>query len=147
MRYLLLLLLTTTLAFAPAASHDLFDQIYTGLPGSTCQDAKIHEDDKATAKRVVFLNREFRTGYFSAATSVKYMECEDRRFHLGIVSLTFKNEQDFDYAMLAITSSNRNGFRLPTPTRFAPKRLGNELVIVYSETFNDRRFKDIVNER
>jgi hypothetical protein len=144
MKYIWLFLIC--IAFKPADRHLLFDQLQQRLPGNLCEDTKIYENDKRTKGRITFLNREFRTQYFAAATSVRYFECEDRRFHLGMISMEFKNQQDAELAFAAITSTSRTSFRLPTPNRFAPKRLGNEIVILYSETFTDLRFQDLVNK-
>jgi hypothetical protein len=144
MKYLLWLLLSGGF-FQTRNDHMLFDQLQQRLPGGLCNDAKVRENDKQAKGRITFLNRDFRTAYFSAATSVRFFECEDRRLHLAMISMEFKNEQDMDLAMAAITASKRTAFRLPNKTRFAPKKLGNELVIIYSQTFTDQRFQDFVN--
>ncbi|MCK7554285.1 hypothetical protein MKQ70_04370 [Chitinophaga sedimenti] len=144
MKYLLWLLLSGGI-IQTSNEHMLFEQLQQRMPGNICSDTKVHDNDKQAKGRITFLNRDFRTAYFAAATSVRFFECEDRRLHLAMISLEFKNEQDMDLAMAAITASRRTAFRLPNKTRFAPKKLGNELVIIYSQTFTDQRFQDFVN--
>ncbi|UYQ94541.1 hypothetical protein MKQ68_05480 [Chitinophaga horti] len=146
MKYLLWLLLSGAVLQQPAPKHLLLDQYQQLLPGALCQDAKVHENDKQAKGRTTFLDRDFRTEYFAGAKSVRFYECEDRRFHLAMVSLEFNTPRELEMAMGAITASKRTAFRLPVRTRFVPKRLGNELLIIYSETFTDKRFQDLVNE-
>jgi len=150
MKYLFIILSfsITSLIYAQGDTkqHVLFEEFkekYETEITNQCDTFKSHFNDKVSIGRIDFLNKDFSTTLFSKYSSVGYWYCnandsENRRMHIGIISILFKNIKDREVVEKKIKSAKRKNFRVKLLTNFELNASKCELLIVFSETVRNK---------
>jgi hypothetical protein len=150
MKYTLVILIyfyaTPLFAQVDETQHILFKEIKTKYQvdiSNNCDTFKVYFNDTETASRVSFLNKDFSTTLFSNNSSVEYWFCnandiDNKRMHLGIISIVFKSEKEREAVLKKIISVGRTNFKTKLLTKFKVKYSKRELVIFFTETVRNK---------
>ena len=150
MRYLFiilsLLIATSLSAQDNVKRHVLYEEIkarYQSDVSNKCDTFKALIDDEEAKGRVDFLNKDFSTRTFSKNSSLAYWHCntidsENKRMHIGVISILFNSEKEKEAAFKKIKSANRTNFKVKLLTKFKVKESKKELVIIFTETVRNK---------
>lgn len=150
MKYLFIILSfsipTSLSAQVDIKQHVLYEEIktkYQSDVSNNCDTFKTHFNDEEAKGRVSFLNNDFSTTLFSKNSSVAYWCCntidkENKRMHIGVISILFNSEKERKAAIEKIESAKRANFKVKLLTRFKVKASKRELLIIFTETVRNK---------
>jgi hypothetical protein len=150
MKYLFIILglfiAASLFAQVDVKQHVLYEEIktkYQSDVSNKCDTFKANVNDEEAKGRVDFLNKDFSTRAFSKNNSVAYWYCntsdsENKRMHIGMISILFNSEKETVAALKKIESAKRTNFKVKLLTKFKVKASKKELLIIFTETVRNK---------